>query len=172
MERVRRSLLARYSNVYEQEKLARSAKDQGGVKRARAQLLKIVERAKELGLPTVDGDPPRIDGRSPSRTELARDVFSAEPTYRILSGAAHGQASFLHQLGMKVDREQGFATMNLSDVAIAMVTLQPILWIARFSYELRQYKGISTIELEQIYEGIYDKISAGASSRFWRTRAA
>jgi hypothetical protein len=73
---------------------------------------------------------------------------------------------------MKVDREQGFATMNLSDVAIAMVTLQPILWIARFSYELRQYKGISTIELEQIYEGIYDKISAGASSRFWRTRAA
>jgi hypothetical protein len=168
MERIRRSLLLRFQNVSEQEKLARTSGNNAAAHKAREQMCKIVERAKGLGLPTTDGSNPRIIGPSPGRTELAKDVFDAEPVYRILSGAAHGQATYLRELGMSVDPERRFATVELSATALELVTTLPIVWCSRLTYELRGYRGLPTADYENLCERTFKAIHAGADSRFWR----
>ena len=176
-ERVARGFAYRHSTLREQQKLARSTKDQSALDRIAARIDEVEGKALALGFNrVVDKNDRRIGiGRvMPSTTDLVGDVCRQETLYRIFSAMAHSQSTAMVRLGF-LPFDASLPTvltksMN-SDVAAVLLTsgadslAHPVWAKARLF-------GLDCERLVKIFEARYGEMGLAESKYFWRHEAS
>lgn len=172
-ERVARGFAYRYVTLREQQKLARSTKDQPAIERIAARTDKVENKALALGFSRVlDKKDRRIGiGRAmPSTTDLIEDVFGQETLYRIFSAMAHSQSTAMLQLGF-MPFDATLPTLMKkgmkSDIAAALLT-GGVDSLANPVWAKARLFGLDSKRLVAILEARYGDMGLAESKYFWR----
>ena len=143
------------------------------------------QAAQELRIPEIcnrKGEFIRFGNGLPSYSNLAQDSFSAGDTYRLLSGATHGEfwAHFLSTEARESDDEDSMILEpSFREESAIWIGVQVTEWYAKSAWMLADLSGWNLKRLAKILEDEYNKLSVVLQSkdplieisdakRFWR----
>lgn len=176
--RISRSMHLRFRGLEQELRLvqgegAREAQSDSQLHQARiVQRIEVVaKQAEGRGISTdrsPEGSIRSIGQRMPDATSLARRYLDAERFYRIFSGVAHGQSSFVLRVGF-TPLDRGAFEKSLNPQTALMLLVRSGLWFARMSWEYMLYNGWSPSAFTNILETTFTTLRLGEREMFWRS---
>ena len=158
--RVSRSLALRYEGIVQNAKFLAARGDSQQADRTKEAIPRLEKRALAVGLErqkNKNGKRIGIGQRMPPITSIVALTLSEEPTYRMLSGVAHGHLWAARELSFRsVDadgstRGRGFLEKNLEPESVAFLCSQAAAAILRpamakcawFGWDVEDLRGIA-----------------------------
>ena len=190
VDRIERSLNARWSDIRESASLARTASQRQGRAAGDSQGIAIItpeefhpasreeqvrETGRRLGLHTVR-DPRKRDWIGhvpPSDTKLIRDTFDAEFEWKLLSAIEHGRSWALISLGYHRLPEQLSSTLGAIEQEMTIVGFQWLVmsgfeWFCRPTWNYFALFGWDLTEAARVLDSFADDLMLKPGQRFWR----
>jgi hypothetical protein len=176
-ERVTRSFSFRFKSLDERVKFLRSRKaDATEIQRAAARLDHAEEEARKQRLKVVKDRNHRTIGlgmQIPTATLLVKQIFDDEPSYRMLSGMAHGYpwvSKLILKASDSVDIESPRVNVTkcMSPVNVGYLSARAVRAVAKAIWYRIHQLGWDLEQLKQILEHTFDSVQIVDKERFWR----
>lgn len=183
--RVQRSFAFRFEGLDQQRKWMRITHE-SEVDKVTARMDAMEQVALNLGYQRMvdrNGKRNGLGQVMPSVTQIVRDVFDEEDTYRLLSAVAHGHHWALTQLGFRLmnDGEQnsgGWSNLNKTtsvlekslDPSLAgYICLKALIAFSKSFWCMSRYCGWWNERAENMFDQACDRMNIRAELRCWRT---
>lgn len=182
--RVQRSFAFRFEGLDQQRKWMRIAHE-SEVDKVITRIDAMEQIALNLGYERiVDRNGRRIGlGQAmPSVTEIVRDAFDEEATYRLLSAIAHGHHWALTQLGFRLmdesqENNSNWTKLNdstrtleksLEPNLVGFVCLKAVIAFTKSFWCMGRYCGWWNESAEKMFDQAYDRMNIRTELRCWR----
>ena len=177
-ERALRSFALRYKNLDEQSKFARSRKTESAADEPSIEAItsEVLNKARGLRIPVLKDKKNRISGlgvQLPSATEVVAKYIHDEPSYRMLSGMAHGLFWVMRSCYEFHGPDDGLSDRVILKKRVAPHTIGYLTARAVRAFAialwLRSHQlGWDLALLRSILEKTYDDMRIVDGERFWR----
>ena len=182
--RVQRSFAFRFEGLEQQRKWMRIA-HASKLEKVKSRINSVEQVAVSLGYDRIIDRNKKLIGLGqvmPSVTEIIKDTFDEEATYRLLSAIAHGHHWALTQLGFRLMDENQENNSNWTKVAdsthaleknlepnmAGYVCLKAVIAFTKSFWCMCRYCGWWNERTENMFDQAYDRMNIRTELRCWR----